>query len=757
MLQRPHELELAAEWLGRARARRARRLRRAQRAAGPDRRDAPPGGRPRRPHARPRHPLQRAVLGRGRHADARDRARHRRPRPALHRRAAARGGRHQRGAPARAGDRHRPARRASPRGAPLDLFGMDAATRLGRDRRPAAGRLHAAMARAARVYLHPIRWTSLGLSLLEAMHLGMPVVAARRRPRPTRPCRPEAGVVSTRVDVLADALRRLVADPDEARERGAARPGRRARALRARALPRRLGRACSRASDGGAMRIAMVSEHASPLAVLGGVDAGGQNVHVAALAHGARARRATTSSCTRAATTPRSRGAWRWRRGVAVDHVDAGPPAERAEGRAAAAHAARSPQRPARAVAGRPARRRPQPLLDVRRSPRSRPRRGLGIPVVHTFHALGTVKRRHQGARDTSPPRRLALERDDRRAAPTAIVATCTDEVFELMRHGRRPPADHGRAVRRRPRRASARDGPREPRPGRRRLVAACRLVERKGIGDVVAALAGAPGRRAARRRRPDAAGAWTPTPRRAGCARSPTQHGVGDRLVLRGRVGRDEMPALLRSADAVVCAPWYEPFGIVPLEAMACGVPVVATAVGGQIDSVVDGVTGVHVPPRDPPRARRGAPRAARPTRRAGRELGARRRAPRARSAIASTASRRPRATSTPTSPPAREPAGASHAGRGDGRDAFTAVPAGLRHLDALRGRSRRRTRDGPARARGAGGSPTCCAAAGGCSPLGNGGSAAQAQHLTAELVGRYRDDRAAVSARSPARRARR
>jgi glycosyltransferase involved in cell wall biosynthesis len=61
-------------------------------------------------------------------------------------------------------------------------------------------------------------------------------------------------------------------------------------------------------------------------------------------------------------------------------------------------------------------------------------------------------------------------------------------------------------------------------------------------------------------------------------------------------------MPAWYRSADVLAAAPWYEPFGLTPLEAMACGVPVVATAVGGLTDTIVDGVTGDLVPPRDPP-----------------------------------------------------------------------------------------------------------------------------------------------------------
>jgi glycosyltransferase involved in cell wall biosynthesis len=235
--------------------------------------------------------------------------------------------------------------------------------------------------------------------------------------------------------------------------------------------------------------------------------------------------------------------------------------------------------------------------------------RPLGIPVVQTFHALGTVKRRHQGGKDTSPPERQDVEAGLVQGVDH-IVATCVDELFELVRLGARMGSASivpcGVDVR-----LFAPAGPKEARDaggdadadgggGRRRLVVVSRLVERKGIGNVITALpdvpnaeliiAGGPER--------DALSGDAEARRLVALAR---QLGVSDRVELRGRVERDRLPPLLRSADAVVCVPWYEPFGIVPLEAMACGVPVVASAVGGLVDTVVDGVTGVHVPPRQP------------------------------------------------------------------------------------------------------------------------------------------------------------
>ena len=105
------------------------------------------------------------------------------------------------------------------RAVPLDLFGMKASQLGGVEDLPQA-RLHDEMARR-RVYLHPNRWTSLGLSLIEAMHLGMPVVAVAATDAP-RAVPAETGFTSTSVVELTAALGSLVNDREEAALKGKA-------------------------------------------------------------------------------------------------------------------------------------------------------------------------------------------------------------------------------------------------------------------------------------------------------------------------------------------------------------------------------------------------------------------------------------------------------------------------------------------------------------------------------------------------------
>lgn len=222
------------------------------------------------------------------------------------------------------------------------------------------------------------------------------------------------------------------------------------------------------------------------------------------------------------------------------------------------------------------------------------------VPVLQTFHALGSVKKRHQGAADTSPPQRVDLERG-LCAAVSHVVATCTDEVFELRRLGLTTdrvsivPCGVDTGV------FSPR-GPAAPRTGRPRLLVLGRLVERKGQEDAVRALTVVPDAELVVVGGPPSAGLDAdPEVRRLRAVADSL--GVGDRLVFTGAVARADVPGWIRSADVVLAVPWYEPFGITPLEAMACGRPVVATAVGGLVDTVADGVTGDLVPPRDPAR----------------------------------------------------------------------------------------------------------------------------------------------------------
>jgi len=121
-------------------------------------------------------------------------------------------------------------------------------------------------------------------------------------------------------------------------------------------------------------------------------------------------------------------------------------------------------------------------------------------------------------------------------------------------------------------------------------------MVERKGVDITVRALADVPGAELI------VAGGGDPAtdPEVARLSAVAEDCGVRDRVHFLGRIARAEVAGLIRSADLVVSVPWYEPFGMVPLEAMACGVPVIASAVGGHLDTVVDGRTGALVPPRD-------------------------------------------------------------------------------------------------------------------------------------------------------------
>lgn len=100
---------------------------------------------------------------------------------------------------------------------PVELFGMGAGARGGFENLPQA-QLHGELARR-RVYLHPIRWTSLGLSLIEAMHLGMPIVALATTEVPEA-VQGGAGVISTNVRALIASIEQLLADPERCRELG---------------------------------------------------------------------------------------------------------------------------------------------------------------------------------------------------------------------------------------------------------------------------------------------------------------------------------------------------------------------------------------------------------------------------------------------------------------------------------------------------------------------------------------------------------
>ncbi|GLU32035.1 glycosyltransferase family 1 protein [Trinickia caryophylli] len=357
------------------------------------------------------------------------------------------------------------------------------------------------------------------------------------------------------------------------------------------------------------MKIALVSEHASPLAVAGGVDSGGQNIYVANVARQLRRAGHQVDVFTRRdrALLP----AVSDMDGVRVVHVPAGPPTQMPK-------EALLPYMPAFADFLLGFCRQERTLYDVIHAnffmsglASLKAKDALGVPLVMTFHALGKVRRLHQGADDGFPDARFSIEERLVREADL-VIAECPQDAADLREHYAMDPArieivpcgfDPAEFV---PTdRAGARTALGWP-SSQFAVLQLGRLVPRKGIDNVVRAHA-----LLRQRENVDAhlyvvgGNADLPneiaTPEIARLRGVAATCGASEHVTFVGRRGRAQLREFYGAADVFVTTPWYEPFGITPIEAMACARPVVGADVGGIRYTVVDGKTGFLVPPRDP------------------------------------------------------------------------------------------------------------------------------------------------------------
>lgn len=219
------------------------------------------------------------------------------------------------------------------------------------------------------------------------------------------------------------------------------------------------------------------------------------------------------------------------------------------------------------------------------------------VPVIASFGSFASAERRHRVAGETTSVR-TRMEPCVAKAA-TAVLATTADEVAELSRLG--VPNARVRLV---PtgvdtsRFSSA--GLIAKRKRQPRLIAVGSLAEYRGLNVVLRCLVELPGAELVIAGGPPADELESDHGYRI-LAKLAAQLGIADRIQFTGHVADDDLPALLRSADLLVNAARFEPQGISAIRSMACGVPVVATAVGCYRDAVIDGTSGVLVPPGRP------------------------------------------------------------------------------------------------------------------------------------------------------------
>ncbi len=357
-------------------------------------------------------------------------------------------------------------------------------------------------------------------------------------------------------------------------------------------------------------RIAIVSDHASPLAPPGSIDSGGQNVYVACLARELARSGYLVDIFTRRDAMGQ-RQLVHWSDNLRVIHVPAGPPHYVPKEQML-------PYMDAFARFVTRFARRQHVRYDVVHANffmsgmvARHLKRVLGIPFVITFHALGQVRRMAQGAADTFPLARLRIEKALMREADR-IIAECPQDRHDMEQLYGAPPdrialAPCGfdprelwplPAARARTRLGLA--------PAKFLVLQLGRMVPRKGIDNVIEALAILRARHEVDAQLLVVGGetdaqADGAAPELCRLRALAGRLGIAEHVLFTGRKERAELRYYYGAADVFVTTPWYEPFGITPVEAMACARPVIGADVGGIKSTVIDGDTGFLVPARNP------------------------------------------------------------------------------------------------------------------------------------------------------------
>ncbi|RTZ48145.1 glycosyltransferase family 1 protein [Candidimonas sp. SYP-B2681] len=357
-------------------------------------------------------------------------------------------------------------------------------------------------------------------------------------------------------------------------------------------------------------RIAIVSEHASPLAQPGGIDSGGQNVYVANVALQLAAQGSQVDIFTRldcASLPPELKLA----PNVNVVHVPAGP----------ARYLPKEALLPYMGDFSRFM----QTYFDAQEEPYDLIHanffmsalaalpvaRRAGIPLAVTFHALGRVRRQYQAEADCFPDCRFDIE-DKIVQNADCIIAECPQDREDLIQlYGADPERismvpcgfDSNEMA---PMDKSAARALLGWDPDVFYVLQLGRIVPRKGIDNVIKGLARLRSTYGLDARLCVVGGdSATPsvqsTPEFGRLKALAIQEGIENFVQFEGRRPRNQLRRYYCAADVFVTTPWYEPFGITPVEAMACARPVIGSDTGGIRYTVIDGETGYLVPSKSP------------------------------------------------------------------------------------------------------------------------------------------------------------